>query len=923
MNSLILLLTAAAAGVSFQPNPPEPRLLATLMAAVPTPADDKSYPALLETRALPVRFDGPCRRAPQDCLDDRARLLGQWPFLSLRRQLLGRPLDALQTYRHFLPERFAGLDRSFSGEILIQDYAVQALAFNLGDRAGALRAVCRDARLTRRLLLSPGPLTEGALARGLLERQLTLLAEMRARLPATQPLPEECAELWAPARAELSICPRLAHDGLDFVRLYDGDFKRWQAPGSLASPPPSLVDSRLLEIRQRATIAEYLQEAARHCGSAAAALVAADRLDRPPRPGSYCWPDDELCALEDGRWQPFQARLLNGGRLLTGWEALTHPDRPLPPGYRWENGQLHFALHPEGKKPAREIHWPRPGQRLAPALALFNRLERLAVDRGDFARAARLWRARAWAGAPVAQQNLAELQRWGLGVAENKEQARRWLTAAARLDGDAAHKLGELYFAGEYGPSDPEKARLWWQRGAEAGDANAQNSLGALHYHGWGVARDFAEAKRWWEQAAERGNAEAPFNLGVLYENGEGIPQSYEQAFHWYKRAAEAGLAVAQHNVGAYYARGRGVAQDYEKARHWYERAAEGGNAEAQFNLAILYENGEGGPRDYEKARHYYEQAAAADNVNAQNNLGVLHYHGQGVPQSYDEAKRWWLRAAEGGNVEAQNNLAYLYAAGAGVKQDYAEARRWYERAAAQGHAGAQSSLGELYEEGWGGAPDDEKARHWYERAAEGGNVEAQNHLARFYFEGSGGAQSYTEAQRWWQRAAEQGNVEAKLNLGTLYEKGWGVAQDFAEAKRWWEQAAEAGSADGLFNLGTLYAEGRGVAQDWQTARHYFELAALDNHPEAEFNLGLIAHRGLGQPRDDGAARRWWQKAAAQDLGRAQVALAGLLGRGLGGPRDRERAHHWLEQAEAQAAQEEDLWWRVKMMRWALELLER
>ena len=851
MNSLILLLTAAAAGVSFQPNPPEPRLLATLMAAVPTPADDKSYPALLETRALPVRFDGPCRYAPQDCLDDRARLLGQWPFLSLRRQLLGRPLDALQTYRHFLPERFAGLDRSFSGEILIQDYAVQALAFNLGDRAGALRAVCRDARLTRRLLLSPGQLTEGSLARGLLERQLTLLAEMRARLPATQPLPEECAELRAPARAELSICPRLAHDGLNFVRIYDGDFKRWQVPGSLVSLPSSLVDSRLLEIRQRATIAEYLQEAARHCGSAAEALVAADRLDRPPRPGSYCWPDDELCTREDGRWQPFQARLLNGGRLLTGWEALTHPDRPLPPGYRWENGQLHFALHPEGKKPAREIHWPRPGQRRAPALALFNRLERLAVGQGDFARAARLWRARAWAGAPVAQQNLAELQRWGLGVAENKEQARRWLTAAARLDGDAAHKLGELYFAGEYGPSDPEKARFWWQRGAEAGDAEAQNSLGALHYHGWGVARDFAEAKRWWEEAAGQGDVEAQFNLGVLHENGEGVPQSYEQAFHWYKRAAEAGLAVAQHNVGAYYARGRGVAQDYEKARHWYERAA------------------------------------------------------------------------EGGNVEAQNNLAYLYAAGAGVKQDYAEARRWYERAAAQGHAGAQSSLGELYEGGRGGAHDYEKARHWYERAAEGGNVEAQNHLAHFYFEGSGGAQSYTEARRWWQRAAEQGNVEAKLNLGTLYENGWGVARDDAEAKRWWEQAAAAGSADGLFNLGTLYAEGRGVAQDWQTARHYFELAALDNHPEAEFNLGLIAHRGLGQPRDDGAARRWWQQAAAQDLGRAQVALAGLLGRGLGGPRDRERAHHWLERAEARSAQEEDLWWRVKMMRWALELLER
>ena len=64
---------------------------------------------------------------------------------------------------------------------------MQALAFNLGDRAGALRAVCRDARLTRRLLLSPGQLTEGTLARGLLERQLTLLAEMRVRLPATQP----------------------------------------------------------------------------------------------------------------------------------------------------------------------------------------------------------------------------------------------------------------------------------------------------------------------------------------------------------------------------------------------------------------------------------------------------------------------------------------------------------------------------------------------------------------------------------------------------------------------------------------------------------------------------------------------------------------------------------------------------------------
>ena len=97
-----------------------------------------------------------------------------------------------------------------------------------------------------------------------------------------------------------------------------------------------------------------------------------------------------------------------------------------------------------------------------------------AIQRGDYAEAARLWR-------PLAEQG----------------------------DASAQHNLGWMYENGEGVPQDYAEAVKWWRLAAEQGNAHGQNNLGWMYADGRGVLQDFVLAHTWFNLSAALGYVDA------------------------------------------------------------------------------------------------------------------------------------------------------------------------------------------------------------------------------------------------------------------------------------------------------------------------------------------------------------------------------------------------------------------------------
>ena len=129
-----------------------------------------------------------------------------------------------------------------------------------------------------------------------------------------------------------------------------------------------------------------------------------------------------------------------------------------------------------------------------------------AYQRGDFVKAAIIFRMLADKGNAAAQSDLAVMFQNGEGVSK-----------------------------------DYAKAARWYRRAAQQGVASAKYELGLMYYNGEGVPKDYAEAARWYRRAAKQGVASAHFNLGVMYLHGEGVLQNNIMVHMWLNLASANG----------------------------------------------------------------------------------------------------------------------------------------------------------------------------------------------------------------------------------------------------------------------------------------------------------------------------------------------------------------------------------------------
>lgn len=176
-----------------------------------------------------------------------------------------------------------------------------------------------------------------------------------------------------------------------------------------------------------------------------------------------------------------------------------------------------------------------------------------AYERGDFATAAREYRAGAERGERLAQFNYAT-----------------------------------MILRGET-PGSAETALAWLAQSAAQGYPQAQYALALLYEHGALVARSLVEATAWFRRAAEQGHVEAQIALGTQYFLGRGAPHDETEACRWYERAAEGGDTGAQYLAASCYEHGYGEwPKDPERALAWYVQAARGGDVAAREKAKAL-----------------------------------------------------------------------------------------------------------------------------------------------------------------------------------------------------------------------------------------------------------------------------------------------------------------------------------------------
>jgi TPR repeat protein len=147
-----------------------------------------------------------------------------------------------------------------------------------------------------------------------------------------------------------------------------------------------------------------------------------------------------------------------------------------------------------------------------------------AYDRGDYAAAFAAWAPLARADDPAAQRNIGHLYRFGLGVAQDFEQAAYWYREAAEMGlAGAQANLAMMHLRGQGLATDGERAAYWFGRAAVQGHAISQYNLGILYLRGNGVRRDEARAMGWFHLAAKAGHGRALDALSKLVLDGATI----------------------------------------------------------------------------------------------------------------------------------------------------------------------------------------------------------------------------------------------------------------------------------------------------------------------------------------------------------------------------------------------------------------
>lgn len=362
---MYLLATALFFNLYWPGTQPDAALIAGLQAKQGEMHGRNGYQALF-LRMPPgeaERAGQLCSREERDCLAYVRAHQADYPAIAADMQRREAALDSLLQYDYFRPrpEQYFFEAEMPPFRFLLRARELHAYRFLSGEVEAAQHGLCRDLVLGRRIGHSRGILFTSALAARLIERDVILLAQIRAELPPDAPWPTLCDELQPLPQQELALCPLMYGEWLGFQQIMT------KGEADVATDEVNGAVKALYFIEMRQAMRQMLYEKAKHCAPTILAAIERDELRLPQRDvlPRYCFPfDNFLCRMGGPDNHDYQAVLLNVNHYLRALAILRNPAAPLPEGYRLENSQLRFQRHPEYEEEGMQaVFLPLPGSR--------------------------------------------------------------------------------------------------------------------------------------------------------------------------------------------------------------------------------------------------------------------------------------------------------------------------------------------------------------------------------------------------------------------------------------------------------------------------------------------------------------------------------------------------------------------------------
>lgn len=408
------------------------------------------------------------------------------------------------------------------------------------------------------------------------------------------------------------------------------------------------------------------------------------------------------------------------------------------------------------------------------------------------------------------------------GAPQDSDRARRYLSAAAKLD-HAAAQFELFVLLGDY--DEWPEAVGWLEKSVSLGFGPAQEYLAEglsvpliadhLHKNDYSDAELYRQAVAWYEGQATSGDAEAQYDLASWLNHRDSPVHDRVRAMRWMRAAAQQDHGFACMRYGEMLLEATGAEHSPEQGIYWLSRAADLGKSHACRILGDLYLFGRTGGRyirgrnpqivvpNKRQAVSWYEREIELDKARgsflAAHSLARLYLDGEHLDQDLALAERMLLDAANAGDLDSQRSLAFEYTSGKRFKRDTVAALHWLKMA--EQNTGSskrrdQYQLGHFYEHDADDAPNYGEATHWYRKAAEAGDYRSQKSLGNLYESGKGVPKDYVQAGKWY-----------LLSAATSYGKA-GIKEFHASARKSRELLAEKMTPAQL-------AESRQLARAW------------------------------------------------------------------------------------------------------------
>ena len=198
------------------------------------------------------------------------------------------------------------------------------------------------------------------------------------------------------------------------------------------------------------------------------------------------------------------------------------------------------------------------------------------------------------------------------------QEARRWLSAAARSDNGLGHlasarayvdralngpgnqqsrflnaaydhymsainrgldvglqELGFLFVEGKYGDDVRSRGVEFLERSAQLDDVGSLLALARMAYRGFVVERNVSRASELYEKAAFHGDADVRIEYFRFLSDDENRLSVNQQVLDWLEEAAEDANTEAMYELGNCYARGCLGKPNYRRANSWYRKAVQ------------------------------------------------------------------------------------------------------------------------------------------------------------------------------------------------------------------------------------------------------------------------------------------------------------------------------------------------------------